>query len=182
VADYIPTSDKRFLTPDAPPSGVFCRNLQVPDDPQWVGLVDGALSLLTSPDQWREYGALTAQQAADLWTDMLVTSWDVFGCPTEDLSPFWDDTDGGDAEGNPAESTYTYSDQITDWVIAAFVASSGAVGAAVSYLTIAPRFRLAFRTRDYGGIAEILIDDVLFSTIDTYSATPGVAFLDVIIG
>lgn len=99
----------------------------------------------------------------------------------DDLSPFWDDNDAADADGTVIESTYTFEEQIEDWVITAFVAASGQPGAALTYLTIAPRFRLAFRTRDFGGIARILIDDVLFTEIDTYSATPGLAFLDVII-
>jgi len=100
----------------------------------------------------------------------------------DDFSPFWDDTDAGDAEGIPAESTYTYTERIEDWAIAAFIASSGVVGAAVTYLTIAPRFRLAFRTRDYGGIVRVLIDDVLYGEVDTYSAAPGIAYFDVVTG
>jgi hypothetical protein len=97
----------------------------------------------------------------------------------DDLSPFWDDTDAADADGTPAESAYAYSPDIADWVIAAFIAASGVPGAALTFLTIAPRFRLAFRTRDYGGILEILIDAVSYGTVDTYSATPGLTFFDI---
>lgn len=99
---------------------------------------------------------------------------------TDELSPFWDDPDAADADGEPTDNTYTWSERIEDWAIAAFVATSGVPGAAVAYLTIAPRFRLYFKTRDFGGIVRILIDDVIIGEVDTYSADPGLTSFDVL--
>lgn len=107
----------------------------------------------------------------------LVTPVDV----VDGLSPFWDDPDAEDADGEPADNTYSYTERIEDWAIAAFVAASGVPGAAALYLTIAPRFRLAFKTRDWGGIAKIFIDDVQVATVDTYSPTPGLITQDIIV-
>lgn len=99
----------------------------------------------------------------------------------DDLSPYWDDNDGADAEGTPAVSTYSWNERIEDWAIAAFVATSGVPGAAVEYLTIAPRFRLLFKTGDWGGIARIFIDDVLFTEVDTFADVAGLLPVDIVI-
>ena len=179
AGDFIPFDTPRYLTPDDVPVGRFCRTFQIPDSPEWVGLVDGAVSVLSDASAWRQSGSLTPEQAADAWQQMLVESWDIAGCPTDANSPFWDDPDAQDADGTPEESSYDYQAAIEDWVITAFLVASGTPGAAVAYQTIAPRFRLYFRTRDYGGIVKILINDVLLGSVDTYSATPGVTFYDV---
>lgn len=183
MPDTIPADLQRYLTPDAPTEARFCRTLSVPDTPEWVGLVDGALCALSTPDAWREFGALSPDEAADAWVAMLQDSWDT-PCgepPPDDLSPYWDEDDGSDLEGTPAEATYDYTDTIEDWIIAAFIASSGQVGAAATFLTIAPRFRLLFKRHDLGGIVKIFIDNELFGTVDTYSPTPDVIAYDVVI-
>lgn len=179
--NYIPPNQPRYLTPDDIPSGVFCRTVLIPDSAEWVALVDGALSALMSPLAWRQFGTLTEEEAAEAWKNMLLASWEVATCLAEDTAPFWDDPDGADAEGSPAVSTYSWSERIEDWAIAAFVAASGVPGAAVEYLTIAPRFRLLFKTGDFGGIARIFIDDVLFTEVDTFSDVAGLLPVDIVI-
>lgn len=88
--DYRPPGTPLYLTPDSIPVGRFCRVLVIPDDPTWVGLVDGILSALTDPLKWRQFGALTPEETADAWQAMLTESWstdDVPCCPQLSIDP-----------------------------------------------------------------------------------------------
>lgn len=145
----------------------------------WAEALGGAAQALLQPCTWQgdHDEVIQAQNRANNLLVLLQTPAEV----ASGQSPFWDDPDAADADGSSSDNTYTFSEQIQDWAIAAFVAASGVPGAAVSYLTIAPRFRLAFKTRDWGGIAKIFIDDVLVDTVDTYSLEPGQIFRDIII-
>jgi len=76
MSDYIPPYKRRYLTPDDIPSGVFCRQVVMPDSPEWVGLVSGVLSELMNPDTWRKHGSLTPEQAAEQWASIVYEFWD----------------------------------------------------------------------------------------------------------
>lgn len=82
---YVPPDVPLYLTPDSIPVGRFCRTLRVPDDVQWVALVDGLLSTLSNPNMWRQYGTLTREETAEAWLAMLIESWDVSGCGSCEL-------------------------------------------------------------------------------------------------
>jgi len=56
----------------------------------------------------------------------------------------------------PTDETFT--ETLEDWTFAGLLAIAGAPGAAVSFLTIAPRFRLAFRQHDIGKIIRVFVD------------------------
>lgn len=77
---YIPPGIPLYLTPDSIPVGRFCRTLRVPNDPQWVGLVDGLLTTLTKPEAWREHGAMTPEETAEAWLAMMIDSWQYAEC------------------------------------------------------------------------------------------------------
>lgn len=145
----------------------------------WAEVLGAATMALQQPSTWQgtHDEIIQAQNRANTFALLLQTPVTV----TDGLSPFWDDPDGEDADGEPTDNTYSYTERIEDWAIAAFVAASGVPGAAALYLTIAPRFRLAFKTRDWGGIAKIFIDDVLVSEVDTFSVTDGLKFVDIIV-
>jgi len=161
----------------------LCRRLFIPNDEYLVAAISGALLELTKPYHWEQFGTVTPADAAYACLLMWI-AWVNDVCEAiepDDLSPFWDDSDAGDAEGTPTESDYTWSEQIQDWAIAAFIASSGVPGAAATYLTIAPRFRLLFRAGDTGGIAKIFLDGDLYAEVDTYSPTPMLKAFDVFV-
>jgi len=79
---YQPPNTPLYLTPDSIPVGRFCRRISVPDSPEWVGLVDGVLSVLFSPDAWRQNGALTPDEAAEEWQRMVLSAWTGDDCIT----------------------------------------------------------------------------------------------------
>jgi hypothetical protein len=170
-----------FRTPIPPPSvdPDAADLIYVAYNPFWAEVLGAATMALQEPSTWagEHDDVILALNRANTFALMLQTPVTVGG---DDLSPFWDDTDGADADGTPIESEYSYQDRLEDWVIAAFVASSGVPGAAALYLTIAPRFRLFFKTRNYGGIVRIFVDDVAMGDVDTYSAAPGLTFFDVV--
>jgi microcystin-dependent protein len=60
----------RWLTPDAPSSGYICRLLRIPNSVECEAIVSGALDDLQNPGNFEAYGALTAQETADLFAQM----------------------------------------------------------------------------------------------------------------
>lgn len=53
-----------YLTPDTNPADTICRVLLIPNDPQFIANVTGALQVLTFPYSYDQYGSLTPDQAA----------------------------------------------------------------------------------------------------------------------
>jgi len=69
----------RFLypTPTTLPEDEGCRTFRIPADPAWYGLLMGALSALTNPDNYQQFeGGLTPQQAADCFFNILETTYE----------------------------------------------------------------------------------------------------------
>lgn len=83
AGNFIPPNIPLYLTPDSVPVGRFCRTISIPDDPTWVGLVDGVLSALADPALWRQYGTLTPEEAAQAWLEMIEGAWTIEGCPLD---------------------------------------------------------------------------------------------------
>lgn len=54
-----------YLTPDEIPEEGVCRPLLIPDDTAWLALVSGALTELTQPYNWEQFGAVTVEQAVE---------------------------------------------------------------------------------------------------------------------
>lgn len=81
MANFVPFGVPLYLTASSVPAGRFCRTVSIPDDPVWVGLVDGVLTALTNPAVWRQYGTLTPDEMADAWATMLQESFAIEGCP-----------------------------------------------------------------------------------------------------
>jgi len=183
TGDYIPPYRRLYLTPDAPPEGRFCRQLQIPDDPTWIGLVDGVLSQLAEAENWRGYGSLTPEETAELFLAMLLESWALEGCGTMDAvpTPFWDEAGDVDDEVPPDEQVWygevtdpeapapelDFVENIGIWAITGFIAYSGNIGAAIAFHTIAPSFVLAWRAGDVGEIFRIVVDAAEAGTVDT---------------
>lgn len=180
AGDYIPPNVPLYLTPDSIPVGRFCRTFRVPDSPAWVGLLDGVVSELMNPEMWREFGELTPEEAAEVWTSMVLEAWQETACPAGVPTPYWDEASDLQDEADASVQTWygifdgTFHETVENFVIAGFVAYAGGIGAAVRFLTIAPAFRLAWKTGDVGGIIRVFIDGADAGTVDTYSASEGV--------
>jgi len=191
IEKFVPPDVPLYLTPDGIPVGRFCRTISVPfdeDNRQWLALVDGILSALTDPAVWRTYGMLTPEEAASAWQDMLIASWLIFGCSTEDIAPYWENE--SDIEGTVPEGEsqrwygvfdgLTFQESLENVVIAAYVGMLGGIGAAVEFLFIARKFRLQFETDPLGGIIDIFVNSERYRTVDTYSPTPDIISVDII--
>lgn len=57
-------SRHRFLTPSTLPTTFVCRELSIPNSPEWLALVDGALVEMVNAWDWDEFGAVTPEEAA----------------------------------------------------------------------------------------------------------------------
>lgn len=176
-----------YLTPDSLPDGRHCRTFTIPDDVQWLSVFMGALIPLIYPESWRKYGLLDPDEAADA---MLQVIWDAYENDTGQCltveAPFWDEISEAEDTYPPADQPWyglfsgaTFTENLENWTIASFIAYSGNVGAAVQFLTIAPAFRLAWKSHDLGGLVRVIVDSVEMGRIDTYSATPGEVYLDI---
>lgn len=61
-----------FLTPDAhDPADVLCRTIRIPNAPDWLGLVAGALAVLTHEWNYEEYGTATPEECAVYFSQAL---------------------------------------------------------------------------------------------------------------
>lgn len=182
AADYVPPNRRLYLTPNAPPVGRFCRQLQIPDDPAWVGLVDGALSQLAEAASWREFGTLTPEETAEAMLAMLLEAWENPGCGTGEIpTPFWDDVTDTDDEFPPETQPWygyvtdpdaepgelTFVEDATIWVLTGMLAVGASPAAAILFQTIAPRFALAMRGGDVAEIIRIVLDGEDVATIET---------------
>jgi len=153
----------------------------------WLTVVLGALDQLLLPSTW--IGDADAIQEAQ---DRSAVLKDLFGNPTCTSggaieTPYWDDVADADDETTPEEQTWygeyvsgTFTEVVENWVIAGFIASSGNLNAAIAFLTIAPKFRLAFKTGDIGGIIRIFVDANDYGTIDTNAAEDGIIYKDIV--
>lgn len=54
-----------WLTPNTIPSTAQCRALLIPDDPNWIGPVLGAIQELSFSYNWEQFGSLTSEECAD---------------------------------------------------------------------------------------------------------------------
>lgn len=159
----------------------------------------GALDALRKPYNWYINGALDQQESADLFAAILDAAYaaaeDGATCPADTPTPFWDSVSDADdsypageltpwygvadvAYASPPEVTFV--EQAFIWLFAGFIAYSGAPGAAIAYLTIAPQFVIALKTGDIGAVVDIIVDASRVGRYDTHSDTPGIMRIPVV--
>jgi len=146
----------------------------------WIPYVRGALQQLIQPTTWA--GTEEEIKAAQETAATIIAMMEEGACATEAEAPtpYWDDTtDLEDQEPADEQQWYgifdgTFQETLENFVIAGFIAYSGQIGAAITFLTLAPRFRLAWKTGDLGGIIRVIIDGADNGTVDTFSETEGV--------
>lgn len=147
-----------------------------------MAALGGALSELTKTYNWEQSGTMSPQTAAELFTRIVEDYYNSECVATEETvpTPYWDEsTDLDDEEPTETQSWYgifdgTFIETVENFVIAGFLAYAGSPSAAVAFLTIAPKFRLAWKTGNLGGIIRIFVDAADYGTVDTYSETDGV--------
>lgn len=61
-----------YLTPNAAPGTYITRRLRIPEDPEWIARVNGALSTLTFASSWRQDGDATPEETRSEYLDMLI--------------------------------------------------------------------------------------------------------------
>ena len=177
MSDYIPPNRRLYLTPNAPPQGRFCRRLLIPDDPYWVGLVDGALSVLAEEGSWRQYGDMTPEDTALEFLNILSEAWAADDCGVSITSiptPFWDDVTDTDDEAEPENQVWygyvddpqlppdelTFIENAAIWAFTGLLALSGTPAAAVVFNTVAPSFVLAMRGDDFAEVIRVIVDGI----------------------
>lgn len=179
-----------FPTPTDHPEDTACRIFIVPDNAEWLGLLMGAVQLLLNPHNWYNWGDLSIDDTVDAWAQIVDAAYarSLLGqCSIDVPAPYWDDEadadDQADAEVQPWYGVLvgeaTFQEQVEDWIFAGFIAYAGGINAAVAFLTIAPKFRLAWRTHDLGSIVKVFVDSVQVATVDTESDDPGIITLDI---
>jgi len=60
-----------YLTPDEVPEGGICRPLVIPASSEWLAIVSGALTELTKPYNWEQFGTLTVAEAVAAMETMI---------------------------------------------------------------------------------------------------------------
>lgn len=146
-----------------------------------VAAVSGALALLGEDWNWQQFGAMTPAETAQAMRNMLAGYLSSDCAAEEEVpTPYWDDsTDLDDEEPGDEQSWYgifdgEFHETVENFIIAGFIAYSGQIGAAVTFLTFAPKFRLAWKKGGLGGAIRIFIDGVDNGLLDTYSEEEGV--------
>lgn len=138
----------------------------------WLPFVLGALSQLQLQTTWKTDTPDDTLLAQNRATD-LIDQFNVPTCPVGDVeAPYWDDSDDVDdnapADDQPwygevddptvAPTDLTFRENAEIWTFAGLLAIAGAPGAALSFLTIAPKFVLAFKQADIGKIIRVFVD------------------------
>lgn len=176
--DNYPASSFPFPVPlpDVPPDEGDM--LVVAYNPAWTPVLVAAVEQLLLPSTWEgdHDQKIAALNEASLLQWLLTEPAGEMGVPT----PYWDDQSDLDDQEPPTDQQWygifdgTFQETVENFIIAGFIAYSGNIGAAITFLTIAPRFRLAWKTGDVGGVIRMFIDGADAGTVDTFSAEPGV--------
>lgn len=158
----------------------------------------GAIEPLLHEAEWRQFGELTPEECAREWLEIFF-SFET-ACALELQTPYWDTAEDVDDDAPPESQTWYGSATITDamtltaeadpeitfvenafiWAFAGLMAFSGQPGAAIAYLTVAPKFVIAFKTGDWGGVVSIFVDAVRVFQGSTYTVDPGILHVPIV--
>ena len=185
----------KWVTPPTLPEDKYCRQIQIPNSPEWVGIVSGALLPLIYKNSWEQGDeSITPEEASAAAYAMLKAYWEgACGTETDYPTPFWD-TDATADDEQPAETQEWYgyvenpeapADELTFvenaviWIFQGFIALVLApalpvgVAAAITFRTLATRFTLAFNRGDIGEQFRVIIDAVDYGNADTEDLAVG---------
>lgn len=173
-----------YPTPEITSDATTCLLLQVPSTPAWWAIYTGLLYTLTQEDAWQQYeGGMSREDAAAaatvIWDDAMARA-ETESCDTSVPAPYWDDESDVDAEEDTVTQIWygifdgEFHETVENFVIAGFLAYAGCIGCAIKFLTIAPAFRLAWKSGNIGGVIKMFIDGADAGDVDTYSADDGI--------
>jgi len=174
---------KLFLTPpQTVPLEVDCRTLKIPSHPLWLGIFNAAILQTTYAWNYEQVNDtdLTPDETAAMCYDIMIEYFQAASCETGVPTPYWDDEENADDEEPIEEQGWygifdgTFRETVENFVIAGFVAYGAGIGAAITFLTIAPQFRLAWKSGNLGGVIRIFIDAADMGTVDTNAPTEGI--------
>lgn len=169
--DFLPDAD--FLrAPMVPPVGEpnGGTTVQICINKDWLPYIAGACMILTKPKLWA-----TASDADT--EDIIERANSLIGALNMPCNqrPFYQNDEETNDETAPAQPWY---DNLADWIIELFLATTFTMGAAVVYSTTIPQARVAIRTGNLGALWKILLNGVEMLSGSSYSATQGHIFQD----
>jgi len=164
------------------PSETDCRTLKIPSHKLWLGIFNAAILETTYAWNYEQVNDtdLSPEETAALCYQIMLEYFASGACDDTVPTPYWDEEDNADDEDNVDTQTWygifdgTFRETVENFVIAGFVAYGAGIGAAITFLTIAPQFRLAWKTGDLGGVIRIFVDARDMGTVDTHAATDGI--------
>jgi len=173
-------SDKRgYIIPtqisDHP---LICVQFSIPNVPEYRAAFFGQLVELMNSWKWgdrsSEEGAAAASAAAAYWRSLLLPISDqilmrVGTCETAPLV-YYEDAITSDDDIDDVLTDYSQIEQISDFIVSSALAIMINPAAAVIYNATVPKFRIAFRKRDYGGIFRVLLNGIEVATGDSYGS------------
>lgn len=174
-----------FPTPNTA-AGIPAYLLFLFNDPSWAQWVLGALEPMVYEQNWYCSGDLEPFEASEAFREIIQQAPYNLQSGGEIPAPFWDEASDADAEAEPDEQTWygtydgTFHETLENWAIAGFIAASGQPAAAVYFLTIAPRFRLAWRKGDVGGVIRVFINAADYGTVDTAGDPSEIVTMDIV--
>lgn len=65
----------KYITPSTLPSTTYCRRLLIPNSPEWIGTISGALLPLIYPSEWEQTTGITSEEASDRALVMMNDFW-----------------------------------------------------------------------------------------------------------
>lgn len=79
-----------YLTPEEIPEDGICRPLTIPASTDWLAIVSGALTELTKPYNWEQFGAVTVDEAVERMQQLVDEYYagDCVGCLIDDVPLF----------------------------------------------------------------------------------------------
>lgn len=183
-----------YITPNSIPAGRICRPVFIPDDPEWMAIVSGALNELAFAYNWEQVTGISAQDAAAVGLEMWLAHVQD-ECASDDVpTPYWTNADNVD-DSLPADVQEWYGfftdydaswddmsfvEQATVWLYSGMIASAYSPGAAIVFRTTVSKFLFAVRQRDFGGIVRLMIDGDDVATIDTSESPDTVTYIPVV--
>jgi len=175
---------KGFPTPNETPEETACLVFIIPASNDWTGLLLGAVGELLNPYNYYFWGDVTPEEAADKWQEIILEATANNSCAAVVPAPWWDDESGDDSDDEASremqpwygnivilDDELTFVENVFIWAVAGFIAYSGAVGAAISFVPIARRFVVTVKSNPLGGIIRFFADAVEIGSVDTYSPT-----------
>lgn len=180
------------LTPSSTTSETWCRTLKIPATFEWLGIFNSLITAGIYPYNWKQVNDtdLTPDEASAVVYAVL-TEYAKSGQCNTDIAPYWEDDTDNQLIGAPPEDGQlwfgvidldeNFQANLENVFIGAFVFELAGASAAAQFFVLAKAYRLAFRTGDWGGIVDVFVDAANVGTVDTYSAEPGLKYLDVII-